>query len=270
MSERDPLPELGVAHERGRLDFKATVDPQNRLELAKDVAAFANASGGTLWVGASCRGEFLYAYVPLDSQTASQVQRAYEEAVRDRCRPTPMFDVAQHPHEDGFVVGVTVEPMIGSAVGVRLIKSEAVGLLEETYLYPRRVGAHTRSISPDQMHMFVDAEFRRKVLSLEKLVGRQVHLEGRMLRARSIWREAVEVREVDPDGNVVVFMIQFEGYGALPFECPIDLIETVVSGGSMPRIYIPGYLDNTVPESPEERSEVLFFRVTPARALVGG
>ncbi len=43
---------IDTGRETGTYDFKQTVDPKNKRELAKDVAAFANATGGAGAVGA--------------------------------------------------------------------------------------------------------------------------------------------------------------------------------------------------------------------------
>jgi predicted HTH transcriptional regulator len=46
------LPEAGTSSEREDLDFKRVVDPQDSIEIAKDVAALANTVGGVILVGA--------------------------------------------------------------------------------------------------------------------------------------------------------------------------------------------------------------------------
>ena len=96
------LPAPGVGREGYALDFKVRINVADRFEAAKDVAALANARGGTLLVGAATDGELLKNYVPLSSEDADGVQRCYEEAVRDRCRPVEI------PGNSGQIVGVTM------------------------------------------------------------------------------------------------------------------------------------------------------------------
>ena len=124
------LPAVGST-ESDSLDFKTEVKPvvgkvsADRFELAKDVAAFANAAGGTLLIGA-CGGSVLTAFKPIDEATAAWLAREYEEAVRDRCAPPVSIRVENIPSGDGVVVAVHVPPF-PSPVAVCVAGSAADG-----------------------------------------------------------------------------------------------------------------------------------------------
>jgi len=89
------LPEIGTARETGTYDFKGSADPTDPRELAKDVAAFANAFGGVVLVGAveDEQTHTLKEYSPLPRAVADKLTTAYELAVRDRCDPPPLVDI---------------------------------------------------------------------------------------------------------------------------------------------------------------------------------
>jgi len=89
------LPVELIAHETLQLDFKVTVEDADRLEMALDVAAFANTLGGTILIGAAEKPghQRLGRYLPLEERTAADLGRAYDEAIRDRCSPKPLAEI---------------------------------------------------------------------------------------------------------------------------------------------------------------------------------
>jgi hypothetical protein len=119
LSERGLLPSLrmrdppGRANETRTIDFKAE-PADDPFEIAKDVAAFANAEGGTILIGAKGKGEYLASYEPMTTTKASEVQRSYNNAVKSRCRPDPFFNVVGLPKDDGVVLAVNVSPFPGA------------------------------------------------------------------------------------------------------------------------------------------------------------
>jgi hypothetical protein len=88
------LPLVGEAFETGGVDFKGKIDESDHRELAKDVAALANSTGGTVLVGAFEDGGRLGIYKPMDSAQAARIKDAYERSVRDLCSPSPVIDVS--------------------------------------------------------------------------------------------------------------------------------------------------------------------------------
>jgi predicted HTH transcriptional regulator len=136
------LPQPGVANERATVDFKVKLEAAERFEPAKDVAAFANGEGGTLLVGAAGSDESVAKYLPMSQAEASTTQRAYEEGVRDRCHPRPIFTVDHLDYGTGEVVAINVWPSVGQPVGVELKQDDLVNKLQGVFFYPVRVGAH--------------------------------------------------------------------------------------------------------------------------------
>jgi hypothetical protein len=259
------LPEPGIAYEGVRLDFKAQVDTTSRFEPAKDVAAFANAYGGTILVGAAADGECIKKYLPFSAGDASLVQRCYEESVRDRCRPKPLVSVVAIARDGGLVVAVNVWPTVGLPVGVALKRVDFVKPVEDAFLYPVRVGAHTQAILPEQMHMFVDARFRRTVLALQGSLGARIKLLGRTKTAG--WWGRGTVTALDERGNALAMLLDFPA-GAKRVSLPLELVEAVWRDSGGWKIRIPGHIDsvqwfpNASPELQEE--ETVFLEVQPA------
>ena len=157
------LPTAGSSVENATTDFKVRHVP-NAFELAKDVASFSNASGGTILIGARATGDLLAGYEPLTSSDANAAKRSYEQSVRDRCSPAPIFDVSFISSGEGTIVAVNVWPMPGQPVGVELLRVDLRAYEREahgTYFFPVRIGSHTRAILPEQLPMFIDAKHVR-------------------------------------------------------------------------------------------------------------
>ena len=157
------LPAVGSATERLVFDLKAKPKLDDSVELAKDVAAFANASGGVILIGAAERKPegVLAAYPAVDAKLAGSTKDAYERAIRDRCRPRPIVDVVIVPVGKKRVVCVTVWPFPGQLVGVHIEK--------DAYRFPVRTTTHTIYLQPEQMGMFFEAGVRRLAIVLESI-----------------------------------------------------------------------------------------------------
>jgi hypothetical protein len=250
-SEMD-LPALQT-RERSDLDFKAA-PTADAFENAKDVAAFANASGGTILVGA-CGGDRLTAWKPLSSQDAKTCCRAYEEAVRDRCKPAPLFSIVELPFDNGIIVGVNVWPFPGQPVGVQLTKKE-VACCEGAVFFPRRVCSQTKAITPEQIPMFVDAKVRRVAMTLERIVGQRVVL--------------TPVREASHEHNVATLvsmsllenLVRFGAGDETPFTIPLDMIESAYRDEAAWHIFMHGVVRDFKALSsapPEMKSSKKFF-----------
>jgi hypothetical protein len=121
-------PLVGTTSESADLDFKETLnpeDPKSKIEFAKDVAALANVLGGHVLVGAStdmgntrCKG-----FHGIDIDRAGKISSAFEERVKHRCRPTPIFNVRSInlPNDSKkVVVVVMVEASPIAPIGVLL------------------------------------------------------------------------------------------------------------------------------------------------------
>jgi hypothetical protein len=167
------LPALGAGRESGTYDFKGAVDPTpgpKRRELAKDAAAFANATGGVVLVGAEEDEETgtLRKYNPMPEGFAESVKAAYDSAVADLCRPQPVIDAvrvkAPAPFS-GYVVAVNVNPTPLSPVGVRWIEDPK----NAAWAFPLRTTTHTAHLSPTELAMLMVPEIRRAAILLDSI-----------------------------------------------------------------------------------------------------
>jgi hypothetical protein len=160
------LPAEGAGAERLSFDLKQTYgDPPDREEMAKDMAAFANASGGVVLVGVveDQRHGVVGRYFPLDRAAAQEVKRTLSEAVRDFCSPIPLVDVAVVFRGSGFVVAANVSPFPAQAVGVRSQQTA------NSYCFPLRTATDTAFIRPEQLAMLMLPEVRRVVIHLSAI-----------------------------------------------------------------------------------------------------
>ncbi len=222
----DQLPPVNTP-EQTWLDFKAQVDPANRAELAKDVAALANATGGTLVVGAAETRSQLSAYRPLPQQEATTIARAYEEAAQRLVRPLPIVNVAPIPKDGGYVVVVNVQPFPGQAVGVHIKQPETNR--DNLYHYPVRVGTQTAFITPEQIPMYTDAKIRRIAIVLEQAKGKQVDIQCRLSSDNRIQDANGTISAVDVSTNTLEIGYVNQGPNV---KVPLDVVEGVCEGFS--------------------------------------
>ncbi len=235
------LPNVGDA-EQTWLDFKVRVATANRYELAKDVAAFANASGGTLVVGAADASDRLSAYRPLTKDEARETAKAYEEATRDRVTPLPVIQIEILPYGDGYVVTVNVHPFPGQGVGVAIKKGDNGNDKEDLFHYPFRVGTQTKFITPGLLPMFTDARIRRIAILLEQATGSnvEIYVHPRPWESNESKRLTGNVSRVDVPTNTLEL-----GYlnGGKNIKVPLDLVEAVCDGYGGWQVFLDGYLD---------------------------
>ncbi|HXK19972.1 MAG TPA: ATP-binding protein [Polyangiaceae bacterium] len=269
IDSEDQLPAVGRSNEHRGLDFKLQPSDDS-FEIAKDVAAFANAEGGTIIIGARGKGEHLAAYVPLSSDEASKAQRTYDQAVRDRCSPSPVFSVSAIPKDGGYILAVNVWPFPGQLVGVEVKQGEArCGKREAQpdglFFFPTRVGAHTKAIIPEHMPMFMDAKARRVAVSLHQAIGRTVILTSSKYKEKAIWMESGRVENVDLLGNSVTLIMKPDG-SEVPFSLPFDVIDAVWRAGEQWHMIIRGCIETIdwMPDvAPELQKVTIVFDPDP-------
>lgn len=170
VTRAEQLPEIG-APESNHLDFKKTYrrgtpDSFDGFELGKDIAGFANAMGGTILVGVQEAASVLHMYLPLDDDEARFTIRAIEEAVRDRCSPSPVVVTTKIPKDSGYIVAVNVSPFPGQPIGVRVKGDKNDGYGDPAWTFPVRVGTQTKYFRPEQLAMLMSAEYRRIAILL--------------------------------------------------------------------------------------------------------
>lgn len=98
MTEAD-LPPVGTSWESSACDFKSDCDSTRFTEMAKDMAAFANATGGVIIIKAAEARTRLLRYIPMDRQEADSIRAAYECAAKDHCVPSLQVRPATVTHE---------------------------------------------------------------------------------------------------------------------------------------------------------------------------
>jgi len=132
------------------------------VDQACDIAAFANANGGVILVGAheNPRGT-LSAYVSMTQNEASKVVGVYQQA-RDLCSPRPIIDPLPIERSPGqWVVAVNVDAYAAPPIGVQQDKSNA-----KWWAFPARRGDENRNLYPEELATIMDPVFRRKLLRL--------------------------------------------------------------------------------------------------------
>jgi schlafen family protein len=208
-------PEVGTLEDQ-ELDFKRRATGKDGkfdyLELAKDMAAMANAYGGTIVVGAceATKGT-LSTYDPMEEKEAASVCNEYKTAQRDRLRPSVVVIPEVVPHEGGFLAAVRIEPSMGQAIGVRFIPKKDLDptetkVIPEVYGFPVRVGDNTIWLLPEQLPMLMLPELRRTVLLLKKIGKEPVGLDKLLNNGTiDVGQHGRTIKAIAPDENAVYF-----------------------------------------------------------------
>jgi hypothetical protein len=182
ITTRQYVPAVGEGFESPVLDLKEHPDAYkafknaprvwNDFELAKDVAAFANSLGGTILVGAkqdpatgTCSK-----HCPFAPALATEFERVLRDALKTRCRPTPLVQCDVIPFEVDVMVAVNVWAFPGQAVAVEVLgDKERGGYGGATYVFPIRVLSHTNYLPVEQTPMLMSADVRRTAILLSTL-----------------------------------------------------------------------------------------------------
>jgi hypothetical protein len=197
-----PRQSAPIVRESYELDFKAHVEPDDRGEHAKDMAAFANTFGGTIVVGATENANSID-YHGLPPEKAARIAKGYELAHRDWLSPKPRIDVKEFPAGDAsrVMVAVNVEPLPGQIVGAAAYRRDgSVGDKSTGWRFPYRVGRETEWLRPEQLPMMMDPITRRTAILLEA-----IPVEQRNEVQVECWYEYV------PGGKPQVCAVQHDG-----------------------------------------------------------
>lgn len=133
-------------------------------DLAEQIAAFANALGGSIIIGANEQAGGTYLYGPATEADADATRIRYEQANRDFCSPNPLLEAVVIPRPPGFVTVVNVWPFLGQAVGVRMGAPD-----KPTWLFPFRVGTQTKFLRAEQLPMIMLPELRKAAILLSQI-----------------------------------------------------------------------------------------------------
>ena len=210
-----------------RMDFKVFANPKAGREHSKDIAAFANALGGVLVIGANedkKNDRIVYVGIEKKGQTYLQVKQIFEDAGRE-CSPSISVEAVELRLEEKSLVAVNVDPYAGQLVGApaELECPDCADKLQkgENWRFPIRVSSTTKFISPSEFPMYMEPKVRSSVLLLNKipkkcrdlvrLVGYSTELEA-------------ELKHIDPERNIARF--RSEQYKA-DFNIPLTRITDV-------------------------------------------
>jgi hypothetical protein len=227
------LPPYGT-RESQELDFKAELSTRkegktDHLELAKDMAAMANAYGGAIVVGAceSPKGT-LSLYRPFPKEKAAGICDQYALALRDRLRPAPIVTFETIEHESEYLVVVRIEASAGQAIGVRFVPKDDLDQGEskaprEAYGFPLRVGDNTTWLEPEQLPMLMLPELRRTILLLRKIGNDPVKLHKVFSKHTEYGTNNYTIVRIEPELNSV--------WLTNDFSIPIDRIRSIYRTG---------------------------------------
>lgn len=258
------LPPAGPLNDRAReksdLDFKAFADKAKMWEHAKDIAAFANALGGVLLIGADdSTGQLVYPGIA--GQTVNEIKATYEGAAQ-LCSPSPVVDVVPIPEKN--LVAVNVEPFVDQLVGAPAkIKNDAgsPGIQKDAWVFPIRQASQTEFIKPENLAMYMNREVRRAVLLLAKIPsdkkGVRVSHHVKVFRGDPSDRSGpfeVETLELTLDSvsveNNFVALVDHVGHGTvLTCHVPLtDIIDVWQSESEQWNVLVRGALTETQTE----------------------
>lgn len=170
IEEASSLPPAGPLDSRARekqdLDFKTFADKGAMWEHAKDIAAFANAVGGVLLVGADNQSSpRVLKYPGVRGQTVAEVMDIYQRA-GTMCSPAQNVDtVPLKGPGDVDLVAVNVDPYVDQIV------ASPSGHRSIGWRFPIRRASQTDDIRPEDLSMFMNPKVRRAYLMLAEIPG---------------------------------------------------------------------------------------------------
>jgi len=210
------FPPIGTPEDQ-ELDFKSGLNRRkdngkvDHFELAKDIAAFANAYGGRIIVGAQEIRNSLSQYTPMTKEEATTICDEYGTAHATRLRPAPIVTRAIVEYETGYLAVITVQSSMGQAIGVRVKKEEVASdepkTPPEIFAFPLRVGDQTNWLQPEQLNMLMIPELRRNILLLRQARGHSIQIDkiyrsGSPEYGGAYGPTITEIRELD---NALIF-----------------------------------------------------------------
>jgi hypothetical protein len=234
VKEPSDLPAVGTVYEREHLDFKVRVQGTRTYELAKDVAAFANNTGGVILVGAEEKDDRLVRYVPMPQPEADSARRAFDAAVRDRCVPPPPTELEVIAHAGGFLLAVNVRPLPDQVVGVKApvekVPGDKVG--DVAFVFPLRVQAGTKFLQPNELGTVIISALRRSAIMLDLIPSAErsaIHLWYRVgpSSGDAYATPRVTLEGIDPVAGQATFSFEDKATFPYPLTLGLEAIEGV-------------------------------------------
>ncbi len=211
------LPHAGDKTEDLNFDIKSSQEKATQHERAKDVAAFANAAGGVILLGANENKatNTLTGWNPYKQKSdAALEQKNYTEAVKNLCFPLPSFDVQILEQAPGaFVVAVNVWPHSLPPVGVKVPTDSGVcGKNWDAWAFFIRANNVNKPLTHEEASVLNLPTIRRIVILLDTMPEaarkrvtiyyfKQQHIEGRPASMRI----TASLTSVQAETNVAVF-----------------------------------------------------------------
>jgi schlafen family protein len=211
--------------ESSMFDLKATYDTtktSTRYDIAKDVAAFATAFGGTIVVGVQESGGKAIALPGVSDRPT--LMREIATALQGYCSPLPatpeeheiivtpenavhlLGPGVQPPHADVTLLTLNVRADPRGPIGVRPFGAN--GPTQDTYKFPIRVNDQTAFLGPTELPMWMNSHERKVALQLAKIpVGKLVDVELHCRRGylqQGPYERNVSIARVDEEGMYVV------------------------------------------------------------------
>jgi hypothetical protein len=158
----------------------------------------------------------------MDEAEVAATGEHFHKAVRDRCRPSPVFDIVRFKRDARFVLAVNVWPSLAAPVAVQVhaIK-EREGFGGEAWVFPIRVGSHSKCIPVESLAMYMTPQLRRNVLLLNKIdTNAKVYARFRANSTNPAYFDSI-----DEENNVVRFR-DVDG-GPVSMELPLDGVLSV-------------------------------------------
>lgn len=220
-TDRTALPAPGTT-EGQFLEFKRKL---NRLEngakidyaeLAKDIAAFANAFGGTILLGGQERaaGE-LERFDALTAEEVNEAELAYVHAGEAQCFPRVAVDVVRLRADDGVVLAVNVEPKLDTVVGFR------PSGIQYAYAFPVRRDKTTKFLNPEQIASNMLPQVRRTLMLLRQIPPESVVLlEPTVTHSGGLYPQIQRGNVADVDEETNSFRLGMSHYA-------IDRVESI-------------------------------------------
>lgn len=214
------LPVVGTAYETSELDFKRQVDPTNLLELAKDIAAFANYFGGTILVGMEEGNDgLLEAHHPLPSVFAGKVVTAYETAAREFLSPRPRVQAARITIDGGECIAVNIEPYLDGVVAARADADNP-----HVWRFPIRIGKECKWLTPEEVAQMTP-QTRKAIVMLSRINygARIVKLREVSVKGASMDSSELRFGEVCEGDNAVRMLLSDDRVTSYP----LDMVRSV-------------------------------------------
>jgi len=155
-----------LAYGRSRISIQNLRKQRCDVEHAKDIAAFANALGGVLLVGADNQSDpTVLKYPGVRGQTVPEVMDIFQHA-GSMCSPAQNVDTVPLKGPGGVdLVAVNVDPYVEQIVASPG-GHEKTGRLPSLWRFPIRRASQTDDIHPEDLSMYMNRQVRAAYLML--------------------------------------------------------------------------------------------------------